>query len=197
MDPDYLLQHQIRSCLQCPLGPIRDADGALGAPAEVGTIYTRGGLALMAEAPGKDEAKLGRPFVGKAGKLLDSMCREAGIDRSEVVLLNRVRCRPPGNRLQDHPEALLACDPWLLAELEAYDPRVVVLMGKTAMSLMFGVNPAVGQLAGYMRVTVPDSPYGGRIWVATYHPAAVLRTPGLRGIVVRDLAAAADETLPF
>ena len=114
------------------------------------------------------------------------------MSRRDLVLMNRVRCRPPGNRLASVPEALPNCDEWLVKELEAYNPGVVVVMGSTALSVIFGANAKVGETRGASRTTGTEFPYGPRVWVATYHPASLLpnRSPGNRSLVVQDLALA-------
>ena len=143
---------------------------------------------LLAEAPGADEdvdafppLGIGRPLVGKAGRLLDKLLTRGFLEREELVLTNRVRCRPPGNRLDEHPYAILACEPWTQQEIEAYNPGVVVLMGKTALRYKFGGDPKVGLIAGTCRDT------DGRVYIATYHPAAVFRQRAVADIIVRDL----------
>lgn len=157
-------------------------------PAEVGAAYA--GLAIMAEAPGAQEDLLGRPMVGRAGQLLEEALEQIGLMRSDVLILNRVRCRPPRNRLQDFPEAILNCDAWTVRELMAYDPKVVVLMGKTALQAVFGKTAAVGETRGMVRQTGEGFEWGARTWVGGYHPAAALRNPELRPFIVADLALA-------
>lgn len=166
----------ILTCTRCPLSLTRN----MAVPAEAGKLYRTGGLGILAEAPGAQEDATGRPMVGRAGQLLDRMLEAAGTSRKQVVILNRIRCRPPDNRIKS-PEAiaaLAACDPWLQAELEEYNPTVVLLMGATAMEIVFGANPKVGLLAGTLRATSADFQYGSRVWLATAHPAAVLRPNG-------------------
>ena len=162
-------------------------------PADVGWEYEPGGVAILAEAPGAcedgsckhhhDPAVAGRPMVGPAGKVLNSLLLEAGLSRSQVVVMNMVRCRPPNNKLADVPFAIDYCDMWLQAEMEAYQPSVVVVMGATSMAPVFGEKPKVGALAGHARQT------GGRTYIATYHPAAALyeHKAEVRAIIKRDL----------
>ena len=149
----------------------------MAVPAEVGVDYT--GLAFMAQSPGKQENSTGRPLVGPAGRVFERLLGEAGLLRSQTLLMNRVRCHPPRNRLQDYPEALVECAVWTQAELGEYSPKVVVLMGREAIEMAFGKTTRVGAVVGHARMD-------GRIWVATYHPAAVLRNSELGEQVVRD-----------
>lgn len=191
----------VRSCMECPLWHLRGGDdGGHACPAEVGRHYERSGIAVMCEAPGKDENDAGRPLVGRAGKMADSLFVQSGIRRSDLLLLNRVRCRPPRNRLADYPEAIAACDVWNRAELEEYNPAVVVLMGATAMEPIFGAKPKVGKLHGTIRATGPNHAWGERVFVATYHPAAELhsgQTGVVAAMIVEDLRLAQEIVVPF
>lgn len=177
------LRYQILTCERCPLAALR----TLAVPAEVGEAYA--GLAVMAEAPGAQEDATGRPMVGRAGKLLDKLLVEAGMSRDEVLIINRIRCRPPQNRMAsaEAVAALAACDPWLKAELEEYDPKVVVVMGKTAMTPIFGATAAVTSTRGSVRATGEEFGYGKRLWVATAHPAAAFRSKSWLPLIVEDL----------
>ena len=170
----------------------RQLDGGYAVPAEVGSKYQLGGVAVICEAPGAQESASSRPLVGPAGRIFNELLVDAGLSRDELVLLNRVRCRPTGNRLASVPEALINCDEWLVKELTAYNPGVVVVMGSTALAAIFGANAKVGATRGASRATGVEFLYGPRVWVATYHPASLLpnRNPGNRGLVVQDLTLA-------
>ena len=98
MEPNYNLQFAVRNCHNCVLSETRN----IAVPGWVGEYYERGGMGIICEAPGKDEDEgplRGQPLVGRAGKLLDRLLLAAGLDRSEMFLTNRVRCRPPGGRI--------------------------------------------------------------------------------------------------
>jgi uracil-DNA glycosylase family 4 len=171
------LVSQIQSCVKCSLWNQRTN----AVPAEAGSNYKEGGLAIFAEAPGHDEDVLGRPMVGRAGKLLDGLLVAGGLSRSDVLVINRVRCRPPRNRLADAPDAIVACDEWVVKELDVYNPSVVVLTGNTSARLIFGVTTNITAIRGTVRSTIGNSkfPYGSRLWVPTWHPSFVLRAGGL------------------
>ena len=193
VEANYALCGAIRACHKCAaMVSQRQLDGSYAVPAEVGSGYQLGGVAVICEAPGAQEAASSRPLVGPAGRIFNELLVDAGLSRDELVLMNRVRCRPPGNRLASVPEALINCDEWLVKELNAYNPGVVVVMGGTALSVIFGATAKVGATRGASRTTGIEFPYGPRIWVATYHPASLLpnRSPGNRGLVVQDLALA-------
>jgi uracil-DNA glycosylase family 4 len=178
----------IRACVRCSLHDKRKN----AVPAEAGSQYQRGGIAIFAEAPGADEDALGRPMVGRAGKLMDDALKEAGLSRDVVVVLNRVRCRPPRNRLQDYPDSILSCDDWVKAELDEYDPRIVVLSGNTAMRSVFGATTNITSVRGTARATGVDFPYGSRVFVPCFHPAAALRNSELKQTIVDDLRLAKE-----
>lgn len=182
------LADAIRNCRLCPLGDIR----INAVPADVGANYS--GLAIMGEAPGAQEDETGVPFVGRAGRILESLLNDAGMSRDEVMVINRVRCRPPRNNLASYPEAAEQCDLWTKAELETYAPRVIVLMGATAIRSIFGSTVTVGEVRGTIRKTGESGQYGARTWVPTYHPASLMphRSPQNRGLVVADLMLARE-----
>lgn len=184
------LMAAIRGCERCPLSAYR----TVAVPAHLGEQAQMPLLAIMGEAPGANEDATGRPFVGRAGHVLDGVLEDAGTARSEVLLLNRVRCRPPRNNLASHPEAVTACNDWTVEELNFYDPKVVVLMGATAIKTVFGSTVTVGEVRGQARVTGPDFEYGERVWVPTYHPASLLphRRPENRPLVVADMLLARE-----
>lgn len=157
-----------------------------------GKNYQPGGLAIWAEAPGADEDRTGLPMLGRAGKLLDSCLAQAGLSRDDVLILNRVRCRPPRNRIQDYPDALIACDEWSEKELDIYNPSVAVLAGNTAMRAVLGPSVNITAVRGTCRQTSEDFAYGKRIYIPTFHPAAALRNPELTADIINDLRLAKE-----
>ena len=166
------LREDILSCARCPLSGKQDAN-TFHVPAEVGKNYIKGGIAVLAEAPGYYEAKSGRPLVGKAGVLFDQLAEQAGLPRDTLMLTNTVRCRPPENNLKDYPEATFACDHWTQLEFGLYAPRLVILMGATAISKAFGADAKVGATRGTFTI------WNGRVAAATYHPSAAVYGGGL------------------
>lgn len=186
MDADRLATG-VLTCTKCTrLCAVRDG---YAVPAEVGEEYRSGHrVAFMAEAPGAQEAATSRPLVGPAGQLFERMLAECSLRREQVMLTNRVRCRPPRNQLKDFPEALLACDYWTEQEFTLYDPQLVVLMGNTALKPIFG-DKRVGELRGLVRMTGPEHPWGRRLWTVTYHPASALprRSPENAALIVKDI----------
>jgi uracil-DNA glycosylase len=138
-------------------------------------------LLLVGEAPGASEDRTGRPFVGAAGRLLDELMSDAGLERDRVAVLNVVKCRPPGNRAPRRSEAR-SCAGWLDRQVECADPDVVVTLGRTALSWAIGDDVGIEA----MRRQVHD--WRGRRLIVSYHPSAALRF-GPRGAPRAALAA--------
>ncbi|MGH3341277.1 MAG: uracil-DNA glycosylase [Carbonactinosporaceae bacterium] len=131
------------------------------------------GLLLVGEAPGAQEDLAGVPFVGRAGRLLDSLLAESGLGRAEVAMVNVLKCRPPRNRKPRRGE-VDRCAPWLARQVELVDPLVVCTLGGTAAEWALGRGVRVGTARGGAHR------YAGRPLVVTYHPSAAIRS-GPRG----------------
>jgi DNA polymerase len=127
-------------------------------------------LLVVGEAPGADEDRTGRPFVGRAGKLLDLLLASIGFERDAVYICNVLKCRPPGNR-NPQPDEVAACSPYLLRQVELVRPRAILACGTFAAQTLLESGVPIGRLRG----TVHD--YHGVPLVPTYHPAALLRNP--------------------
>jgi uracil-DNA glycosylase family 4 len=168
MNLDHL-DSRILSCQLCDLaiGRTKAVPGEGPCPSKI---------MLVGEAPGAEEDITGRPFVGRAGHLLDRSLDLAGIKRSEVFITSVVKCRPPANRKPKIIE-IKSCHPYLQSQIDLIHPRVVGLMGNVAAKAllnMHGVTSLHGQV------------FEGRFLV-TFHPAAVLRNINLKGDFVSDL----------
>ncbi len=126
-------------------------------------------LLLVGEGPGREEDLRGEPFVGRSGKLLDTLLhQELGIDRTSCYIANVVKCRPPGNR-DPRPDEIDACRPYLDAQVRLIAPRVVVTLGNFATRTLLGTTDGIRRLRG------AAYPFGTAHLVPTYHPAAALR----------------------
>jgi len=121
-----------------------------------------------------------RPFVGRAGQLLDLMLMSVGLRRDEVYICNVLKCRPPGNR-NPQPEEVAACSPLLLQQIDLIDPKVIVAFGTFAAQTLLGIRESIGRLRGRTHL------YGRFPLVVTYHPAASLRNPGWKRPTWEDL----------
>ena len=184
---DVNLATQVAQCTSCRLAVDR---GGLSVPASSGSFYQPGGLALFLEAPGAEEEKLhtslsngaqiGKPLVGRSGTFMDQLLLIAGINREEILVLNRIRCRPPRNRIDDYPDAVAQCDEWVKKELALYDPAVVICCGNTALRSIFEPSASITAFRGILRSTPKEHPYGARVFSATFHPAYALRNGGLK-----------------
>ncbi|MFH1279556.1 MAG: uracil-DNA glycosylase [Candidatus Eisenbacteria bacterium] len=143
-------------------------------------------LLFIGEGPGADEDRLGEPFVGRAGQLLDRILDAAGITRNEVYITNVVKCRPPGNR---DPEAdeIVSCLPFLRRQIEIIDPKIICALGRFASQTLLGRPESIGRLRGVWHE------YEGRKLICTYHPSACLRNATYKRPVWEDFQALRDE----
>ena len=178
------------SCTACPLAATRNRvvwgeNTASPVP-----------ILLVGEAPGRYEDKDGRPFVGQAGKLLNSLLERAGITRDDVAISNRCKCRPPDNR-DPTPQERDACLPWLEEEVQTTQPAVIVLLGLSAATWAHPMGkPKMAELRGKLKMLT----VGGHqaISIVTYHPAAALRQGEVvERLIVADLRKAKEMTCMY
>ncbi len=124
---------------------------------------------LVGEAPGAEEDRLGEPFVGQAGRLLDNMLAAIGLARGEnVYIANVLKCRPPGNR-NPEPGEVAQCTPFLERQIALIQPKIIVAMGRFAAQTLLGSDATIASLRGRVHR------YAGVPLVVTYHPAYLLR----------------------
>ena len=124
---------------------------------------------LVGEAPGADEDRLGEPFVGQAGRLLDNMLAALGLSReADVYIANVLKCRPPGNR-NPQPDEVAQCSPYLLRQIGLIQPKLIVAMGRFAAQTLLNTDASIASLRGRVHR------YAGVPLVVTYHPAYLLR----------------------
>ena len=143
-------------------------------------------LMLIGEAPGRDEDLQGRPFVGRAGKLLDRMLEAIGLGEDDVYITNTVYWRPPGNRTPT-PEEVQACAPFLARQIELTSPDVLVLLGNAAAKNILGVTEGIMRLRGkWLTYPAGDRDIAA---FATLHPAYLLRNPHDKRLAWRDFLA--------
>ena len=137
-------------------------------------------LVFVGEGPGRDEDAQGLPFVGRAGKLLTQMIEAMGLQRKDVYICNVVKCRPPENRTPEKDE-VETCSPFLLRQLDSIAPKVIVCLGSVAAQTLLQTNRGISHFRGEWLE------FRGRKLMATYHPAYLLRNPGAKGEVWKDL----------
>ncbi len=124
---------------------------------------------LVGEAPGSEEDRLGEPFVGQAGKLLDNMLAAISLGRDKnVYIANVLKCRPPGNR-NPEPDEVAKCSPHLLRQIELIKPKLILAMGRFAAQALLGTDATIASLRGKVHR------YAGVPLIVTYHPAYLLR----------------------
>jgi DNA polymerase len=124
---------------------------------------------LVGEAPGSDEDRLGEPFVGQAGKLLDNMLAALSLSRGRnVYIANVLKCRPPGNR-NPEPDEVAKCLPHLLRQIGLIQPKLILAMGRFASQALLGTDATIASLRGRVHQ------YAGVPLIVTYHPAYLLR----------------------
>jgi len=192
-----MLADDIRNCTRCPLWE-KQEPGAKHVPGVIGSNYRPRGLAILADHPRYYEAKSGVPFQGPTGGLLDTLLQHVGLTRDDLMITHGVRCRPPGNRIVDYPEAVVTCDSWTADEMAAYDPSVIVLMGREALQSIFGKEASVGATRGALTALPAKHSWraggGTRLCLPTYAPAAASFGGGLDSepgqAIIEDLKAA-------
>jgi len=142
-------------------------------------------LMFVGEAPGFHEDQQGFPFVGQAGKLLDTLLAGIGLMREHVYIANVIKCRPPGNR-DPMPDEIEACESYLFRQIELIEPQVVATLGNFATKLLSGKQTGITRVHGQeQEVTL-----GGRrvLLYPLYHPAAALYTPAMLKVLEEDFA---------
>ena len=142
-------------------------------------------LMFVGEGPGADEDRTGRPFVGRAGQLLDRMIAAMGLTREDVYIANVVKCRPPQNRAPEADEAA-ACMPYLRAQVGLIRPQIIVLLGASALGAVLGHEHRITKERG---LWVERK---GVAFMPTFHPAALLRDESKKRLVWEDLKKVRD-----
>jgi DNA polymerase len=173
------LFHEVRACRRCPLAATR-----------TNTVFGMGNadadLMFVGEAPGAEEDRQGRPFVGRAGKLLDQLLEEIGMSRAEhAFIANVLKSRPPGNR-DPQPDEIDACKPYLMRQIQLIEPRVICTLGNFATKLLSGSPTGITRCCG-----IPQEREIAGVPVVLYplfHPAAALRTPSVLDRLRSDFA---------
>jgi len=170
------LFEKLKNCTRCPLHKSRTQP----VPGD-GNPYSP--VVFVGEAPGEEEDRQGKPFVGRAGKLLNRLIEEElGMKREEVYITNVCKCRPPANR-KPTPEEMRACSPYLRKEIEIVKPKVICCLGATAGEGILGKTLKITKVRGQ----VFPYPYDPKIKVfLTYHPAYVLRNPKAESVIRED-----------
>ena len=169
---------EARGCVRCPLHQTRTqvVFGSGNADAE---------LMFIGEAPGANEDKLGLPFVGQAGKLLDKLLAEIGLDRDDVFICNVLKCRPPGNR-DPQPNEIDSCRSYLERQVELIEPSLICSLGNFSTKLLRADTTGISRLHGQVEER-RLGPRNIRLY-PLYHPAAALYTPSTLEALRADFA---------
>ncbi|MCD4833180.1 MAG: uracil-DNA glycosylase [Bacteroidales bacterium] len=173
MDDFELLKQEVNQCTKCALSTTR-----------TNVVFGEGsqnaGIMLIGEGPGYYEDQQGRPFVGKSGQLLDKILDVCGFTRKEHVFIgNIVKCRPPNNR-DPLPEERESCLPYLYKQIEMIEPKIIILLGATALKGLIDPNAKITKVRGEWLN------WNDRLVMPTFHPSALLRNEKLKQPVWED-----------
>jgi uracil-DNA glycosylase len=160
---------EARGCTRCPLHQTRTT-------VVFGAGHADADLMFIGEAPGANEDRIGLPFVGQAGKLLDKLLAEIGLERKEVWICNVLKCRPPDNR-DPHPNEIEACSEYLRRQVDLIEPTVICTLGNFSTKLLRSDTTGISRLHGREEVRI-IGPRAVRLY-PLYHPAAALYTPSM------------------
>jgi len=169
-----LLRQEVENCKRCDLYKTR-TNIVFGD----GNPYSR--LMLVGEAPGYYEDKKGLPFVGSAGKLLDTLLEEIGLSRAKVYIANVLKCRPPNNR-DPNIDEIERCSPYLFAQISYISPKVIVTLGNHSTRLLAETDLGITKVHGKIFKK------GDKIVMPTFHPAACLYHPEWLRLLREDLS---------
>ena len=173
------LEESIKGCNKCKLCKTRQN-------IVFGTGNKQAKLMFIGEGPGADEDRLGEPFVGRAGKLMNLAFETLGIDRNEVYIANVVKCRPPGNRNPEDDEAI-ACLNYLRNQVILVHPEIIVLLGSVALKNILGKEYGITASRGKWLEKK------GIKYMPTWHPAALLRDETKKIDFIKDLQKVVEE----
>lgn len=162
-------------CTQCPLGVLGRSQVVFG----VGNSDSP--LMFVGEGPGRDEDKLGQPFVGRAGQLLTKIIEAMGLTRDQVYISNVVKCRPPSNRVPEPNESDICKNLLLFKEIAIIKPKIICTLGSTATQALLGNDVRITSARGNF------APFGDALILPTYHPAYLLRNPAEKRTVWEDM----------
>lgn len=173
------LSIKVCECTKCPLHKScnRTVFGS-------GNIYSN--IVFIGEGPGKEEDELGIPFVGRSGKLLTKMVESIGLSRDRIYVMNVVKCRPPENR-NPSQEEIDSCHQWFVEQLNIANPNYIVLLGKVACDKFTGKSFSMKQYRSKNPKTIEFSDGRKVTLIFTYHPAYLLRNPGMKTEAWKDM----------
>ena len=166
------IAEEVKMCKICPLNKSRKN-------AVPGEGSSKAKLMLIGEAPGVEEDEQGRPFVGRAGKILDDALKVANLDRKDLFITSVVKCRPPDNRIPTLEERK-ACNPYLKRQIDIIKPKVICILGNIALQTFFK-KASIGKMRG--KAMEKD----GYVYFCAYHPAVALYNVNLKSTIYKDM----------
>ncbi len=168
-----VIAKEIRACTKCPLYRSRNK-------AVPGEGSEKAEILIIGEGPGQNEDKLGRPFVGDAGKFLDELLNSANIKREDVFITNVVKCRPLNNRDPLDEEVRVCTTNYLYDQIKLIKPKLIITLGRHSMHLFFPQIRSISQVHGkaYKKA--------GQVYMVMYHPAASLYQASLKKVLIED-----------
>jgi DNA polymerase len=169
-----IIQREVAACTRCPMLVANRTQTVFG----VGNNAAR--ICFFGEAPGADEDRLGEPFVGRGGQLLNKMITACKLQREEVYILNVLKCRPPDNR-NPLPDEVANCRGYFERQLDIVRPEIICCLGAVASRALLNTERPIGKLRGSFH------DYQGIPVVCTYHPAYLLRNPAAKSDAWEDL----------
>ncbi len=173
------IEESINICEKCPLFKTR-----IMAVPGMGTFTS--GIVFIGEAPGAKEDKVGKPFIGAAGKFLDEMLSEIKLERDDVFITNVVKCRPPDNRDPLPREVKICTENYLWDQLEILDPKIIITLGRHAMYRFIPSDKKISEVHGMLfDLTSPKTGRSFKI-LPLYHPAAALYNGSMRDVLKKD-----------
>jgi DNA polymerase len=161
------IAEETRQCRKCDLGSLRTN-------AVPGEGNPKARIVLVGEGPGADEDAQGRPFVGRAGQLLDKIIEACGLKRNDIFICNVLKCRPPDNR-DPRSEEIISCLPYLQRQIEIIEPEIIIAMGAHAARTLLNTNKPIGQLRGQFHEYYAGLGRPPIKVMPTYHTAYLLR----------------------
>lgn len=181
------MDEEIKNCRRCNLWKTRNN-------IVIGEGSLKADIMFIGEAPGYYEDKEGRPFVGKAGKILDELLNLVELKREEIYITNILKCRPPGNR-DPLPEEIKACTPYLDKQIETINPEKICTLGNFATNYIFssfGLKPeSIGKIHG--KIFKARNLFISVNIMPLYHPAAAVYNPNMKPILIEDFKKMGEE----
>lgn len=173
IDTLEIITDEIRKCTLCRL--CEDRTNAV--PGDGSSLAK---LMFIGEAPGRNEDKQGKPFVGIAGKLLTEILEETGVSREDVFITNVVKCRPPNNRVPTNQERS-SCRSYLERQIKLINPKIICILGRTAYESLLKGNSITSNRGKLIE-------HENRLYFLTVHPAAIIYNPKLKSLLKKDIA---------